>query len=282
MRKDDVCGIYKITNIISKKIYIGSSFNVYGRFISHRSKLRNFRHDNPHLQNAWNLYGEAAFIYELIETVEDRTQIKIRESWWIEHTNCCDRAIGYNVVQITDTGVNIMSEETKKKLSITNTGKKHTDETKKKISEANKRRPPCSEETRKKLSVANTGKIRSKETCEKLSIIKKQYKCSEETKKKLSDIAKNMSQETRRKISKSRKENYTPISEDTRRKISESSKGRLHTEEAKRKIREWHIGKTHTDESKQKMSLAKIGKKPPNFGKKASVESRMKMSLIII
>ena len=61
------CGIYKITNTANGKVYIGSSVDVHGRFNCHRSDLRNNRHGNQHLQNAWNLYGENSFVFEIIE-----------------------------------------------------------------------------------------------------------------------------------------------------------------------------------------------------------------------
>jgi group I intron endonuclease len=61
------CGIYKITNTIDGKVYIGSSVDVRGRFNSHRSDLRQNKHGNSKLQRAWKKHGEEAFVFEIIE-----------------------------------------------------------------------------------------------------------------------------------------------------------------------------------------------------------------------
>lgn len=50
------------------------------------------------------------------------------------------------------------------------TGKRHTAESRAKMSSAQKRRPPCSDETRAKLSAAGTGRIFSPETRTKISM----------------------------------------------------------------------------------------------------------------
>lgn len=67
----------------------------------------------------------------------------------------------------------IMSNETKSKLSKAKTGIKiHTEESKRKISEANKGKT-LSLESRKKVSEANKGKILSEETKKKVGIASK-------------------------------------------------------------------------------------------------------------
>ena len=88
------------------------------------------------------------------------------------------------------------SEETKKKLSEANKGEKNpmygkhlSEETKKKLSEANKGKH-LSDEAKKKLSEAHTGKHHSEEAKKKLSEANKGKHLSEETKKKLSEARK--------------------------------------------------------------------------------------------
>lgn len=101
----------------------------------------------------------------------------------------------------------------------------------------------------------------------------------EETRRKLSEIHKNISDETRRKMSLARK-GKTPynkgkhLSEEQKRKIGESLKGRIGPNK----------GKTMSEETKKKISEAKkklysSGKKHPMFGKHHSEESKKKMSL---
>lgn len=60
-------GIYKITNKLNKRYYIGSSVDIQGRLNTHIWALRNNRHENPKLQRSWNKYGERAFTSETIE-----------------------------------------------------------------------------------------------------------------------------------------------------------------------------------------------------------------------
>lgn len=60
-------GIYCIINTINGKKYIGSSKNIYNRWLKHRATLRGNYHGNPHLQSAWNKYGEKSFHFFIIE-----------------------------------------------------------------------------------------------------------------------------------------------------------------------------------------------------------------------
>ena len=58
--------IEKIENIINKKKYIGITENPEQRQKNHFSTLRNGKHCNKRLQNAWNKYGQNNFIFEVI------------------------------------------------------------------------------------------------------------------------------------------------------------------------------------------------------------------------
>lgn len=94
------------------------------------------------------------------------------------------------------------SEETKRKIALANTGKKFSAEHCRKISLA-KKNP--SDETRRKLSVSSRGRkiVRSSEYCRNISIRQRGRKLSEETKRKiaLSRKGKTMSKEARMKMS---------------------------------------------------------------------------------
>lgn len=77
-------GIYIITNIINNKKYVGSSKNLSKRKIAHFLKLYNNNHPNIHLQASYNKYGKDVFIFNIIEHVEDITELVNREQYWID------------------------------------------------------------------------------------------------------------------------------------------------------------------------------------------------------
>jgi group I intron endonuclease len=89
-------GVYQIRCKQNGKIYVGSAVNPEGRWHSHRRDLRNGVHVNPHLQSAWNLYGETSFEFSVLEYV-DETRLLATEQFWIDKTGCADRQIGFNI-----------------------------------------------------------------------------------------------------------------------------------------------------------------------------------------
>ncbi len=91
----NVSGIYCITNIVSNKIYIGSSKHIDRRIKEHIRKLRKGTHANSHLQSAWNLHKENAFIFLIIEKC-DTEELLIREQYYIDKYKCYDKSVGYN------------------------------------------------------------------------------------------------------------------------------------------------------------------------------------------
>ena len=49
-----ISGIYCIENIINGKKYIGSSKDIYGRWVQHENELNKGRHHSSYLQHEWN------------------------------------------------------------------------------------------------------------------------------------------------------------------------------------------------------------------------------------
>lgn len=115
---------------------------------------------------------------------------------------------------INDDIVEALAQEYKKALVDC----KHSEETKKKISEAGKGRK-MSEETKKRISEAEKGKHNSEEAKRKLSEAHKGKTFSDEHKRKLAESHKGKHQ-----------------SEEHKRKLSESRKGKHHSEEWKKNI----------------------------------------------
>ena len=116
-------GIYKITNTINNKLYIGCASNIRTRVNGHLYDLRKGIHSNTYLQKAWNKYGKENFIFEMIEKC-DITDLHAKEHYWVNEFNCLDRSIGYNLKPTDPNGCSIHSEETKEKLRQANKGKK--------------------------------------------------------------------------------------------------------------------------------------------------------------
>lgn len=77
-------GIYAIANIVAGKLYIGSSKNILTRISFHLRRLRLGKHQNPHLQSSWDLYGPEAFSISIIEVVDDLTQLLSREQHYLD------------------------------------------------------------------------------------------------------------------------------------------------------------------------------------------------------
>lgn len=75
--------IYTITNSLTGKVYVGSSVDPKRRFYLHRRDLDRGCHHSPILQNAWNKYGEASFVFDVVEQVDDTNFMVAREQFWI-------------------------------------------------------------------------------------------------------------------------------------------------------------------------------------------------------
>lgn len=76
-------GIYSISNTINGKLYVGSTNNISVRWNKHRALLRHNKHQNTHLQSAWNKYGEESFEFSIIEECSIESLIE-REQYFID------------------------------------------------------------------------------------------------------------------------------------------------------------------------------------------------------
>ena len=77
--------IYKITNKKNGKIYVGSaSRGLAQRRSMHLYHLRRGTHHSPILQQSFNKHGERAFVFGIIEYVDNQNNIIKREQYWID------------------------------------------------------------------------------------------------------------------------------------------------------------------------------------------------------
>jgi len=124
-------GIYKITHIGSGRMYLGSTVLFYKRWGHHRMELRQGVHLNKRLQNFWNKYGEEAFKFDIVETIENPTKeiLEQREQYWIDFYQSSNRNIGFNLRKIAQNNLGFkMSAETKQKMRLAKLGKKQSPE----------------------------------------------------------------------------------------------------------------------------------------------------------
>lgn len=110
------CGIYCIRNLVTNKVYIGKSKNIYKRIHQHVYDLKNSRKDeNPYLQNSWNKYGEFNFEYFVLEFLEENEELVAeRELYWMNIYNSLEN--GYNLRSDSDSRM-IVHKKTSKKIS---------------------------------------------------------------------------------------------------------------------------------------------------------------------
>lgn len=138
-------GIYVIKNEINDKVYVGKSVNIYRRIKAHVTALNTKdKNENPYLINSWHKYGRDKFTYYVIEYIDKDTreeldeELKNRELHWIINLNSLDKDSGYNLRLDSESGM-ITSEETRKKMSKSQTERYKDEEVRKKQSETMKK-----------------------------------------------------------------------------------------------------------------------------------------------
>lgn len=90
-------GIYKITNLINNKIYIGQSINIEQRWKDHRSRAfqNNKTYLENHLYRAIRKYGLDNFSFEVIEECK-KEELNSEEVKWIKYYQSDNLEKGYN------------------------------------------------------------------------------------------------------------------------------------------------------------------------------------------
>ncbi len=160
--KKKCCGIYGLRNKIDGKWYIGLSENVSHRWETAYEKLNCKR--QPKIYNALKKYGVAQFDKVVLEECSPE-HLNEREAYWISQYDSIRN--GYN---LTAGGGRFAkhSDETKRKISNSKRGIKLTVEMKEKI-RLGKLGKRFTTEHRRKISEALKGRVHSDEHNRKIS-----------------------------------------------------------------------------------------------------------------
>lgn len=148
--------IYKIINLVNGKIYVGQHSSNTNRY---------YMGSGSELKKAKKEYGTHNFKMEILEEYRghSRKELSELEIKWIKKLDATNPEIGYNRLKAGNGGY-ISREWYDNRI-----GRKHTEEEKRKISEANKSKI-TKEESKLKNSEKHKGKCLSEETRIKMSI----------------------------------------------------------------------------------------------------------------
>ena len=228
-----ISGIYEIRNTMNGNFYVGSAVNLDNRRWHHISDLSLGKHKNRHLQNAWNKYGRDCFVFSVIEYCDKEILIQ-REQFYIDTMRP-----EYNLSPVAGNSL----------------GVKHTDEMRARVSAVVRNRPP---EVIAKMSASHKGIKKSDETRKKMS--EAQKKTGNVLKMIASNIGRICSKETRQKIGAAQRGRKHTAEQIEKFIISRTGKG--HSEETRAKIsasligNKRSLGYRHTPEAIAKISEA--------------------------
>lgn len=99
----DLGGIYKITNTVNGKCYIGRTKCFYQRCNQyiHDFYKRNINHINDYMYNSMQKYGFENFTFRIVEICDVEYQQE-RENFWMEYFDTHNSLLGYNLRKDTD------------------------------------------------------------------------------------------------------------------------------------------------------------------------------------
>lgn len=191
-------GVYSIRCSVTDKEYIGSALNPKRRYQKHLSLLRREKHPNRKLQGAWQKYGEAVFVFTVIEYVPDRNLLICREQFYLDTLKPA-----FNINPTAESWL----------------GRKHTQNTKTKIGDHHrgKKMPLDAVERMKKALIGNKnatgnrgnrGRKHSSRACKNMSEAHTGYVMPETQKTNISTAlrGRKISAGTRRRMSEARKQ----------------------------------------------------------------------------
>lgn len=92
--------IYKITNNVNGKIYIGSSSNLLTRWNAHLECLIKNKHNNKFLQNDFNIHGVESFTFNIEQSfyslISKKELLSIEADYILKYKSL-NKDVGYNI-----------------------------------------------------------------------------------------------------------------------------------------------------------------------------------------
>lgn len=115
--------IYKTTNLINGKIYIGQD--------SHNNP--NYFGSGEILKNAIKKYGKENFTKEILEHCNNKDELNDKEIYWVAYYDSTNKDVGYNICVGGQGGMILTDEEKEErgiydKIAESHTGRELTDE----------------------------------------------------------------------------------------------------------------------------------------------------------
>jgi group I intron endonuclease len=187
-----ISGIYLIINLLDGKLYVGSAANILSRIGWHKRYLMLGKHHSILLQRAYDKYGPNAFQFAIVEQVKDLKELLNIEQLWLDASQSYDPKFGYNIFRTAGSPRGYRhTEEWKLATSIRQTGKKHSEDVKARMTAAQRNRSEehkanhlaavskprvFSEEHKRKLKEANArrGNYMTDEIRNKISLAQKE------------------------------------------------------------------------------------------------------------
>ena len=156
--------IYKTTNLLNGKIYIGQKKSTH--------LVESYLGSGDLISRAIKKYGKENFKLELLEYCKDKSDLDKKEKYYIDLFKSQDINIGYNIADGGQGGD--LGELARQHISEAIKGTVRTEEQKQNISNTLKNKNyHLSDEQKQKISIANKNKVVSEETRLKLSIANK-------------------------------------------------------------------------------------------------------------
>ncbi len=211
--------VYCAQNKIDQKIYIGqSTLSLNKRIVYHKGYVK--QGAQTYFHRAIRKHGFDQFLWCILSNEDDEDKLNELEIYWIKELEATNKEYGYNLCEGGHPGGRLVSIERKKELSEKYKGegnpfygKKHSEESKRMVSETKKGNSPpwnkglktgpqseewvrarskgmmghhVKEETKQKIRKAQKGKSLTEEHKINIGIAGKGRIVSKETKKKLS------------------------------------------------------------------------------------------------